>query len=101
MSEKNIKLGNKKVEKRSFYKNKKLFKMEDIDINKILVSKKASYGKQSIKYHIRSNDDDIIGPLCIKLPQMIGYVKHSKNNNDKSRNKWSVLGRFGSKFLNF
>ena len=66
MSEKNIKFGNKKVDKRSSYKNKKLFKMEDIDINKILVSKKASYDKKSIKYHIGHNDDDdVIGQLCL------------------------------------
>ena len=22
------------------------------------------------------NDNDVIGQLCIKLPQMIGYIKH-------------------------
>ena len=32
--------------------------MEDRDINKILVSKKASYGKESTKYYIGYNDDD-------------------------------------------
>ena len=31
MSGKSIKFGDKKVNKRSFYKNKKLFKMEDIE----------------------------------------------------------------------
>ena len=49
MSEKNIKFGDKKVDKRSFYENKNLFKMEDIDINKMLVSKKAPYCKESVK----------------------------------------------------
>ena len=48
MSEKNIKLGDKKVNKRSFDKTKKLFKMKDIDINKILVSKKEIYVKKFI-----------------------------------------------------
>ena len=57
--------------------------MENIDINKILVPKKAPYGKESIKYHIAYNDDGVIRPICIDLPQMVGYVKHSKNNNDK------------------
>ena len=28
----------------------------------------------SIKYFIGYSDDDVIRPLCIKLPQMIGYV---------------------------
>ena len=30
----------KKIKKSNFYKNKKLFKIEDIDVNKILFSKK-------------------------------------------------------------
>ena len=65
--------------KSNFYKNKKLFNIHDLDVNKILVSKKESYGtKNSLKYFIGYNDDDGIRPLCIKLPQMIGYVKHFK-----------------------
>ena len=49
--------------------------MENIDVNKILISKKESFGKKSsFKYFIWYNDDDVIKPLCIKLPQMIGYV---------------------------
>ena len=44
---------------------------------KILVSKKESYGtKNSFKYFIGYNNDDVIRPLCIKLPQMIGYAKN-------------------------
>ena len=83
MSEKSIKFGDEKVNKSNFYKNKKPFKTEDIDISKILVSKKAPYDKESIKYYIGYNDDDVVRPLRIKLPQMIGYVKHFKNNNGK------------------
>ena len=44
MSGKSINFDDKKINKSNFYKNKKLFKIEDIDINKILVSKKESYG---------------------------------------------------------
>ena len=61
----------------AFIKGKKLFKVDDIDINKILVSKKEPYGtKESLKYFIGYNDDDVITSLFIRLPQMIGYVKH-------------------------
>ena len=50
--------------------------MEDLGINNILVSKKESYDtKNSLKYFIGYNDDDVIRPLCIRLPQMIGYVQ--------------------------
>ena len=37
MSGKSINFGDKKINKSNFYKNKKLFRTEDIDINKILV----------------------------------------------------------------
>ena len=31
--------------------------------------------KNSLKYFIGYNDDDVTRPLFIRLPQMIGYVK--------------------------
>ena len=57
--------------------------MEDIYINKI---KKESYVKEknSCKYFIGYDDDDVIRPLCIKLPQMIGYVKCFDSNKTMS-----------------
>ena len=39
-------LETKKIKKSNFYKNKKIFKIYDIDVNKILVSKEESYGKK-------------------------------------------------------
>ena len=61
------------MNKSNFYKNKKIFKIDDKDVNKILVSKKESYGtKNSSKYIIGYNDDDNIIRLYINLPQMIG-----------------------------
>ena len=36
--------------------------------------------KNSLKYLIGYNDDDVIRPLCIKLPQMGGYVKCFNSN---------------------
>ena len=80
MSGESIKFGGKKISNRSFDKNKKLFRIQDIDINKILVSKKVPYGKESIKYYIEYDDDDVIRSLCIKLPQMIGYVKYFRDS---------------------
>ena len=44
MSGKSINFDNKNIKKRDFYINKKSLKIEDIDINKIFVSKKESYG---------------------------------------------------------
>ena len=49
MSGKSIKFGDKEINKSSFYKNKKPFKTEEIDISKILVSlEKEQYGKKTI-----------------------------------------------------
>ena len=80
MSEVSIDFDDKRINKNNIYKNKKLFKTEDIEVNKILVSNKESHGtKNSLKYFIGYNDD-VIRPLCIKLPQMIGYVKCFDSN---------------------
>ena len=81
MSWKNINFSNKKIRKSTFYKNKKINNIEDIDVNNILVSKKESYGnKNSLKYFIGYNDNDIIRPLCIRLPQMTGYARKFDEN---------------------
>ena len=61
MSGKSINFDNKNIKKSDFYKNKKLFKIEDIDVNKIFVSKKKSHGtKNYIKYFIGYNDNNEI-----------------------------------------
>ena len=76
MRGKNINFNGKKIRKSTFYKNKRINNFEDIDVNNILVSKKEAYSnKNSFKYFIGYNDNDIIRPLCIKLPQMTGYGK--------------------------
>ena len=68
-----------KDQKRDFYKNKKSFKTNVIDPNKILVRKEKLYGiNVSINFFIGYSDNDAIRPLWIVLPQMIGYAKHFK-----------------------
>ena len=81
MSGKNINFNDKKIRKSNFYKNKKINNIEDIDVNNILVSKKESYGnKNSLKYFIGYNDNNIIRPLYIRLPQMTGYARKFDEN---------------------
>ena len=42
MNRKNINFDNKNIKKNDFYnKNKKIFSIDDIDVNKVLVSEKA------------------------------------------------------------
>ena len=77
----------KKINKSNFYKNKKLFHIYDLD---------------------RYNDDDLIRPLCIKLPQMVGYVKHFdsnkkmsfKNSDNKLLKKYNEICENVSRLLN-
>ena len=54
MNGKNINFNNKNIKKSNFYnKNKKIFNIDDIDVNKILVSKEEQYGKYNpSKYFI-------------------------------------------------
>ena len=44
MHENNINFNDKKIKKSTFYKNKKIYSIDDIDVNNILVSKTESYG---------------------------------------------------------
>ena len=63
----------KKIKKSDFCDNKNIFNIDDIDVNKTLVSAKEQYGNyNSFKYFIGYNDNDIIRPLCLKLLQMTG-----------------------------
>ena len=71
----------KKSEKVTFTKTEKAFQIDDIDVNKILVSKKEPYDtKNALKYFIGYNDNNAIRPLCVRLPQMTGYAKKCNEN---------------------
>ena len=82
MNGKSINFDNKNIKKSDFYnKNKKIFNIDDIDVNKILVSKKEPYGKNnSLIYFIGYNDNDVIRPLCLKLSKMTGYINKFDEN---------------------
>ena len=93
ISGKNINFDDKKIKKSEFYKNKKVTSIDDIDVNKILVSKKEPYGtKNSFTYFIGYNDNDVIRPLRVKLPQMTGYARRFDENT-------SILFRANNKLL--
>ena len=46
MSGNNVIFDDKNINKGNFYKNKILFQIDNSDVNKIHISKKASYGKE-------------------------------------------------------
>ena len=84
-----INFDNKNIEKSDFYnKNKKIFNIDDIDVNKILVSKKEQYGKHnSFKYFIGYNDNNVIKPLYLFLSQTTRYI----NKFDKNKITMSLM----------
>ena len=66
-------------------KTKKIFNISDVDDNNILVSKKEKYGKHnSFQYFIGYNDNNVIKPLYLELPQMTWYI--NKFNENKNKN---------------
>ena len=85
MSGKNINFDDKKIKRSSFYKNKKINNIEDIDVNNILVSKKDPCGTKNFHKHFTGyNDNDNIRPLCIRFPQMTGFARKFNENSTRS-----------------
>ena len=89
MNKKIINFNDKKINKSDFYnKDKKIFNIDDIDANKILVSKKEQYSKyNSSKYFIGYNDNGIIRPLYLFISQTTGYL----NKFDKNKITMSLM----------
>ena len=89
MNRKN-KFRQEKSKKSDFYnENKKIFNIDDIDVNKILVSKSQQYGKyNSFKYFIGYNDNDVIRPLYLGLSLMTRYI--NKLDENKNENKITI-----------
>ena len=75
--------GENGIIKSAFHKNKKPFKINKIDIERIVLSDKKSCGKNSSKYFIgyRHEGNAFPSPLWIKLPQMNVYAKYFDKNN--------------------
>ena len=48
-------------------------------VDQIVVSDKFKYNNEGFKYFIGYQEDEIVKPLCIILPQMSGYIKYFEN----------------------
>ena len=74
-----------KNKKSNFYKNKKPPQLVNIDVDIILVSEKQSHHTENVlKYFIGYNDNDVIRPLYLRLPQMTSYDKIFNENTTMS-----------------
>ena len=50
-----------------------------MDTDKIVVSDKFRHSEEGYKHFIGYQEDQIIRPFCIILPQMDGYIKYFEN----------------------
>ena len=75
MSEKTLKFNNIKINKKEFHKSKQAIHLDSIDTDKIVVSDKFRHSEEGLKYFTGYQEDKIVEPLCIILPQMNGYIK--------------------------
>ena len=65
-----------------------MFSIDDNEVNKILISKKETYGEyNSFKYFIEYNDNNVIRPLYFFLLQTTGYI----NKFDKNKITMSLM----------
>ena len=61
------------IEEYKFHQNKSPISINNIDINKIVVSNKLPFHKQNFNYLIGYKNSEKIRPLSIFSPQMIIY----------------------------
>ena len=78
----NNKFWRQKNKKKRLLQQQKQFNIEDIDMNKILISKPETYGNNMRKYIIGYNDNTI-SPLQLFLPKMTGYLNIFKDGARK------------------
>ena len=78
ISEKTLKFNNIKINKKEFHKSKQAIDLDSVDTDKIVVSDKLRHS-EVFKYFIGYQEDEIVKPLCIILPQMNGYIKYFEN----------------------
>ena len=67
-----ITFGDIEIEKQKFHQHKRPISIKNININKIVVSNKVSFGKKSFKHLIGYKDTEIRF-LCIFFPKMSAY----------------------------
>ena len=79
MSEKTLKFNNIKINKKEFHKSKQVIDLYSVITDKTEVSDKFRHIEEGYKYFIGYQEDEIIRPLCIILPQMSGYIKYLEN----------------------
>ena len=79
MSEKTLKFNNIRVNKKELHKSKQPIDLMPVNVDQLVTSDKFKHSDEGFKYFIGYQEDEIVKPLCIILPQMSGYIKYFKN----------------------
>ena len=112
MGEKTLKCNYIKVNKKEFHRSKQVIDLGSVDTDKIVESDKFKHSEEGFKYFIGYQEDEIVKPLCIILPQMNGYIKYFENGGknmsfliknsevwEKYKDIWNVIkNRLNVKF---
>ena len=71
------------TDKKAFLNNKSSISINKVEINRIVLLNKTSYGKKgSFKHYIGYRlIDGNFSPLNVKLPQLTGYARHFDNGD--------------------
>ena len=75
--------GDIEVRKKEFYGGKKAVNLNEVEVDKIVVSNKIKGNNNISKALIGYMDDINVVPLCIVLPQMSGWIKYFENGGKK------------------
>ena len=79
MNEKTLKFNNIRANKKEFHKSKQPIDLMSVNVDQIVISDKFKHSDEGFKYFIGYQDNEIVKPLCITLPQMSGYIKYLEN----------------------
>ena len=71
-----LKFENVRVNKNEFHKSKQTIDLMSVNADQIVVSEKFKHSDKGYKYFIGYQENAIVKPLCIILPQMSGYIKY-------------------------
>ena len=84
MTKKTLKFNNIKVNKKKFHMSKEPINLMSVNIDQVVVSDKFNNNSNKndnnnndcFRYFIGYQEDEIVKPLCIILPQMSRYIKY-------------------------
>ena len=100
MSEKTLKCGNIRVNKKEFHKSKQPVDLDLTNVDQVVVSDKFKDRDGGFKFFIGYKEGEIVKLLCIILPEMTGYTKYFENGgktmsfvikDDKRLNKYNEI----------